>query len=97
MTDKNEFNIEKIANLSMLILSEEEEKQFSKDLEEIIEFAETITKANIIYSPDTKINDELKNVFREDIQSNSFGRDELLQNAENDGRYISVPKILEGN
>lgn len=97
MTDKNEFNIETIAHLSMLKLSEEEKELFSKDMAEIIKFAESITDLNLSNDSFPSKETPLKNIFRDDVISNAYDRRELLQNAENDGIYISVPKILEGN
>ena len=38
------IDIEKIADLSMLTLSDTEKTDFSKDLEEIISFAEEVSK-----------------------------------------------------
>ena len=82
----------------MLNLSENEKNEFNIDLEDIISFAEEITKADG-YKGSENINpNELKNVFREDIITNGPNRESLLKNAEtNDGVYISVPKILGGN
>lgn len=98
MVEKQELNIKKIANLSMLTLSEAEKLEFSKDLEEIIGFAESIMQANTANNSKPSSNTELKNVFREDTVTNTENREELLKNAAtHDGKYISVPKILGGN
>lgn len=90
-------DIEKISNLSMLNLSENEKTELKKDLEEIILFAEEISKSDnvdISINPDRN---ELKNVFRTDEITNGSNREELLKNAEtSDGTYISVPKIMGG-
>ena len=89
------IDIEKIANLSMLNLSEDEKAEFKQDLEEIITFAEEISKSKTMNIPDKSDKNELKNIFRADEVTNSSNRKELLKNAEtNDGTYISVPKIL---
>ncbi len=89
------IDIEKIANLSMLNLSEDEKAEFKQDLEEIITFAEEISKSKTMNIPDESDKNELKNIFRADEVTNSSNRKELLKNAEtNDGTYISVPKIL---
>lgn len=98
MTDKQEIDIEKIANLSMLTLTEDEKLEFSNDLEEIIGFAESILQINIENKSEALSNTELYNVFRDDTVTNAENRKELLKNAAtNDGKYISVPKILGGN
>ena len=93
-----DIDIEKISNLSMLNLSEKEKTELKKDLEEIILFAEEISKSDTV---DISINpdrNELKNVFRADEITNTSNREALLKNAEtNDGTYISVPKIMGGN
>ena len=93
-----EINIKKIANLSMLTLSEDEKAEFGKDLEEIITFAEEISRLNIENNSNPLSNTEQKNIFRDDIVTNRENRENLLKNAAtNDGIYISVPKILGGN
>ncbi|MBQ2880743.1 MAG: Asp-tRNA(Asn)/Glu-tRNA(Gln) amidotransferase subunit GatC [Clostridia bacterium] len=90
-----EIDIEKIATLSMLNLSNDEKSEFKQDLEEIITFAEEISKSNTVNISKISDKTEIKNVFRTDEITNKTNRAELLKNAEtNDGIYISVPKIL---
>ena len=90
------IDIEKTAILSMLNLSDNEKEEFKRDLEEIITFAEEISKSNTMNISKKSDKNELKNIFRTDEITNESNREELLKNAEtNDGTYISVPKILE--
>lgn len=97
MSEKQRVNIEKLAELSMLVLSEEEKAGFSKDIEKIIRFYEELNDAKITTESLSDNENELKNIFREDVVTNSDFREALLRNSPtNDGRYVSVPKVIGG-
>lgn len=88
--------VEHVANLARLNLTEEEKEQMIADMGVIIEFADKINSVNIDDADPTAHVLPINNVFREDIVNPSFSRDELLSNAPNkeNGCY-SVPKIVE--
>ncbi len=71
--------IRKIARLSKLNLSEEELDALTKDMTEIIAFADTISEAVTEVGEFDNING-LENVFREDVVEESLPREEILQN-----------------
>ena len=87
MVSKEE--IRKIARLSKLSLSDEELDALSKDMAEIIAFADTISEAVTEVGEFDNING-LENVFREDEVVASFPREDILQNRDGgeDGYYL---------
>lgn len=78
-----------IANLAKLSVAPEELDGLTKDMNEIIEFANTISAAATDVSDFDNING-LSNVFREDVPVPSYDREEILKNAESceDGYFL---------
>ena len=88
--------VEHVAKLARLNLTEAEKEHFTKDMEAIIEFADQINALDI---NDVKPTDHvipINNVFREDVVKPSMDRDQLLKNAPSqENGCFSVPKIVE--
>nr|WP_319487644.1 Asp-tRNA(Asn)/Glu-tRNA(Gln) amidotransferase subunit GatC [uncultured Caproiciproducens sp.] len=81
-----------IVNLAKLSVSPGELDELTKDMSEIIGFADTINAASADASDFDNINN-LSNVFREDAVVPSFDREEILKNAESqDDGYFLVKK-----
>lgn len=88
--------VEHVANLARLNLTEEEKEQMTTDMEAIIEFANRINEIDIDNIDPTAHIVPVNNVFREDEVNPSFSRDELLSNAPNkENGCFSVPRIVE--
>ncbi len=75
-------DIIKIAKLAKLSVEEDEIEQLTKDMSEIISFADTINTA--VEDEDTEFDDinNIVNAFHEDEVIESFHRDEILKNRE---------------
>ncbi len=90
------MEIEYIALLARLRLTEEEKELFSRQLGSIIDY---INKLNRLDTSDVEPTSHvlpIKNVFREDRQGVSSERDEILRNAPSKkGGFYKVPKIIE--
>lgn len=92
----DENQIIKTAKLARLELTEAEREEFSKQLNDIIEYVE---KINELDTSEVKAADhvmEVSNVFRDDAVKKSIGREGIAQNAPEftDGFFV-VPKIIE--
>lgn len=85
-----------IAELARLKLTDEEVKQFTKQLDELIEYAEQLSELPTENIKPTSHVVELKNVMREDKARTWTSHEEALQNVpdKKDGQ-IKVPAILE--
>lgn len=90
--------VEHVADLAQLALTDEEKERFSEQLSSILEYAERLQALDTGDIPPTASVLPLKNVMREDEVRPSLPREEAMQNApdQNDG-YFVVPVVLEGN
>ena len=81
-----------MARLSKLYIKEEELDALTKDMDNIIAFAETISAAQCEQTNFDSINN-LSNVLREDVVVPSYDREEILKNAESqDEGYFLVKR-----
>lgn len=89
-------DIEHIAKLSMLNLSDEEITRYTKDMEQIIGFANKINDIDTSEIEESAFALDAKNVFRKDEVRESFDRDLLLSNAPNsNGEAYSLPNVMD--
>ena len=84
-----------IAKLASLNLSEEEIEGYSRDLTEILDFANMINSVNTEEINETIAANENYNVFRKDEIKQSVNREDLLQNAPSkDEVMFRIPKVI---
>ncbi len=89
-------DIEHIANLSMLNLSEDEIEGYAKDMQEIIDFANQINEVNTEGLEESAFALDSYNVFRKDEVRKSFDRELLMQNApSSNGVAYQIPPVIE--
>ena len=90
---KNE--VEQVAMVARLALSEEEKDYFTKDLNSILQFIEQLNQLDTNEVDMTIHAIPISNVLREDVIGETLEVDKALQNApdEKDGQY-RVPRIL---
>ncbi len=88
--------VEHVAHLARLSLTEEEKENMTKDMEMILEFADQINQYEVEDVNATAHVIPINNVFREDIVAKSMDRELLLSNAPSTKNgCISVPKVVE--
>lgn len=84
-----------IAKLARLNLKENEIQDYKKNLEEILEFADTINKIDTDNIDETIGINENYNVFRKDEIIEESNKDELLSNAPSqDEGMFRIPKVI---
>ena len=84
-----------IAKLACLNLSEQEIEGYTKDMQEILEFAKTINNVNTENVGETVASNNKANAFRKDEVKNFGNRDALLNNAPSqDEGMFRIPKVL---
>ena len=89
-------DIEHIAKLSMLNLSETEIEKYRASMEEIVGFANKINELDTDGIEESSFASNMCNVFRKDEVKESFDRDELLKNApSSNGEAYSLPSMME--
>lgn len=88
--------VENVAHLARLSLTEEEKAQMTKDMEAIITMADQLNELEIGDIEPTAHVIPIQNVFREDKLKESLDREKLLSNAPSSMQgCFSVPKIVE--
>ncbi len=87
--------VEHIAKLACLNLSEAEKERYAGDMTEILEFANMINSVNTDEVNETIGANENYNVFRKDEIVQTVDKESLLQNApsQEDG-MLQIPKVI---
>ena len=96
MTRITKEQVQHVANLARLAITEEETEKLTKQLDQIITFAEQLNELDTENVEPTTHVLHMKNVLREDKASQGLPREEVLKNAPDhqDGQ-IRVPGIME--
>ena len=90
------MDIEKVARLARLELSEEEKHTFGSQLEQVLSYMEQLNRIDTTGVEPTSHAIPIQNAFREDETRPSLPREEVLGVApkEEDGHF-KVPRIIE--
>jgi aspartyl-tRNA(Asn)/glutamyl-tRNA(Gln) amidotransferase subunit C len=84
-----------IAKLASLNLSDEEIEKYTNDMQEILEFANTVNNVNTDDIKETIGINGAYNVFRKDEVKQTIGKEELLKNAPSqDEGMFRIPKVI---
>lgn len=95
MADINRDEIIHIAKLAMLNLTDKEIDNYTKDMQDILGYAEMINNVDTSNTDETIGATEQKNVFRKDEVVEFKSRDDLLQNAPSqDEGMFRIPKVI---
>jgi len=92
------FDVNKIANLARLELTEEEKEHLHSEMENIVDYVDMLTELELDGIEPTAHAVPLTNVMRKDVEGKSFPREDMLQNAPAtvDDELIKVPQVIEG-
>ena len=90
------INIDQVANLARLNLTDEEKKLYGEQLSNILDHAEELQKLNTDKIKPTSHAIPMKNVLREDKAIPCKYSKDILKNApEEEDNMFKVPRILE--
>ncbi len=91
-----ERDVEHVANLARLNLTPEEKQKMTRELAEIIGFADKLNQLDTQGVEPTAHVLPISNVFRKDVVRPSYDREDILANAAavEDG-CVKVPKVME--
>ncbi len=90
------MDIEKVAKLARLELSEEEKVTFEKQLEQILTYMEQLNRLNTTGVEPTSHAISIQNAFREDEATPSFKQEEVLGiSPDQENGHFKVPRIIE--
>ncbi len=89
-------DVEHVANLARLELTDEEKAQFTEQMNAILKYAEKLNELDTSGVAPTSHVLDVKNVMREDEQRPSWPIEKVMKNApdEEDGQF-RVPAVLE--
>lgn len=88
--------IDKIATLSRINLTDVEKNTFRRQLTEVLEYMEKLNELNTDGVQPMAYATSLKNVFREDKIKSSFTRQEILKLSPSiSNGFFKVPKVIE--
>ena len=91
----SEKEVEHIANLARIELTEEEKRSFTEQFNTILEYFEIINDLNTEDVPPTSHVIDVTNAFREDQVSPSLAIEDVLKNASKKERgFFKAPKII---
>ncbi|NEO32943.1 MAG: Asp-tRNA(Asn)/Glu-tRNA(Gln) amidotransferase subunit GatC [Symploca sp. SIO3C6] len=91
----NSEQVRKVANLTRLEMTEEEEEQFVGQLSSILEYFQQLSELDTENVPPTTRAIDVSNVTRPDNLKPYPDREAILKEAPDpDGDYFRVPKIL---
>ena len=89
-------DVEHIAFLARLGLSDTEKRTFQEQLSGILDYMKTLTELDTSDIPPTAQVIPLTNVMRADVVEPSLSREAVLANApEREGDFIRVPPVLD--
>ena len=88
--------IEHIAMLARLSLTEEEKELFGAQLSNILDYMEKLNEIDTEHIEPTSHVLSLSNIMREDAPGDSISREDALSNApDRTDKFYRVPKIIE--
>ena len=88
--------VEYVANLAKLNLSEEEKEIFTKTLDDILSYMDKLNQLDTTDIKPTSHVLPIKNVFREDEVKPSLSLEEALANApDRKNGFFRVPRVIE--
>ncbi|MFH1283307.1 MAG: Asp-tRNA(Asn)/Glu-tRNA(Gln) amidotransferase subunit GatC [bacterium] len=92
----NKKDVEYVARLARLKLTEEEKELFTPQLGNILKYIEKLNKVDTSKVKPTSHVLDLKNVWREDETKKCDDREKILENApEREDDFFKVKKVIE--
>ncbi len=89
-------DVEHIARLAKLSFSDEEKAKLTEQFNEILSFMEKLNELDTSKVEPLSHVIELKNVFRDDVVSQSIPTEDALKNAPSKTeKFFKVPKVIE--
>ncbi|HOE65293.1 MAG TPA: Asp-tRNA(Asn)/Glu-tRNA(Gln) amidotransferase subunit GatC [Candidatus Hydrogenedentes bacterium] len=96
MASITKSDVEYVARLAQLTLSEEAKDRLVGEMSEILSYMDQLNALDTTGIEPTMHVLEMVNVYRDDVVEPSLTREEALANApKTDGEYFIVPRILE--
>jgi aspartyl-tRNA(Asn)/glutamyl-tRNA(Gln) amidotransferase subunit C len=97
MSEAKVFDVESVADLARLELTDAEKSSLSAEMEGIVAYVDMLSELNVDGIEPTAHAAPLTNVLRDDLAVDSFPRDPFIANAPDsiDDELIKVPKVID--
>ena len=96
MAGTSDLDVAYVARLARINLTEDEEKIFEKQLDDVLKYVEKLRQLDLTGSDATAHALPVFNVFREDAARDWFTAEQALRNAPRQaGGLFIVPKVVE--
>ncbi|MGD9487047.1 MAG: Asp-tRNA(Asn)/Glu-tRNA(Gln) amidotransferase subunit GatC [Calditrichaceae bacterium] len=87
--------VEKIAHLARLTLTEDEKQKFTGQINQILDYVEKLDELDTENVEPLSHSQDITNVFREDVLGKSLSQDKALENAPaKTDKFFRVPKVV---
>jgi len=97
MSDKESVDIDYVANLARIELTDEEIELFSSQLGSILKYFEQLNKVDVSGVEPMAHAFQVENVLREDVAVEGFDPDTAVQHAAaKRNQMVQVPKVIDG-
>ena len=97
MSDKGSVDIDYVANLARIELSDEERERFSSQLGGILEYFDQLNKVDVTGVEPMAHAFQVENVLREDVAVEGFDPDTAVHHAAaKRNQMVQVPKVIDG-
>ena len=94
--DVADIDVEYVARLARLSLTDSEIEVFQEQLAEVVDYVRKINQLDLKDIEPTSHGQPVSNVFREDVVRTGIETDDVMRNApERIGNQFRVPKIVE--
>lgn len=96
MSDNKQIDIDYVANLARIELSDSEKETFSAQLENVLGYFDKLNSVNVDNVEPMAHAFPITNVWREDEPTQTFTPEEALKNAPSKrNNQVAVPKVVE--
>ena len=96
MSHSTDFNIDHVANLARIALTEEEKAKFSAQLADVLSYIEQLKKVDVSHVEPTAHAFPVFNVWSDDVAEPGLPIEAVLKNAPAQRNHmIAVPKVIE--
>jgi aspartyl-tRNA(Asn)/glutamyl-tRNA(Gln) amidotransferase subunit C len=93
----SDFNIDYVAQLARLALTQEEKERYARELEKILGFVSQLNECAVDKTDAMSHVFDVENVFRKDEVKTTTVHEDVLKHAPvREKDYFKVPKIIEG-
>lgn len=96
--DKINIDVKYVAALARLELDKEKEERLQREMETILQYVASLSELDVSNIEPTAHAVQMTNIYRQDVSTSPFPREEMLANAPEtvNGELVKVPAVMPG-